>query len=133
MGLLETTTELAKIAGKLANPELVQEAMKANAEALDLSRENLELQKQVAELERKLVNLQNKADLLARVYRLSGYVFLDGDRDPHCPVCWDKRRELIHIHHTPFKGHHCPVCTTQFPAQWPQNPSRDNPEAVIAF
>jgi hypothetical protein len=33
MGLLDTTMEVAKLAGKVANPELVQEAMKANAEA----------------------------------------------------------------------------------------------------
>ncbi len=39
MGLLDTTMEMAKLAGKFANPELVQEAQKANAEALAIRAE----------------------------------------------------------------------------------------------
>jgi hypothetical protein len=132
MGLLETTMELAKIAGQVANPELVREAMKANVEALELSRENLELQKRVTELEGTIARLQSKSDLTARVYRLGCYVFLDGDPGPHCSACWDKSHELIHIVRVPLKGTQCPICHLPYAMLWPPNPSRDSPGAVPA-
>ena len=37
MGLLESSMEVMKLAGKIANPELVQAVTKANVEALELS------------------------------------------------------------------------------------------------
>ena len=43
MGVLESSMEVVKLAGKIANPELVQAATKANVEALELSHKNLEL------------------------------------------------------------------------------------------
>jgi hypothetical protein len=110
MGLLETTMELAKIAGQVANPELVREAMKANVEALELSRENLELQKRVTELEGTIARLQSKSDLTARVYRLGCYVFAgrrswsallrllgqESRTDPYRP-CATERHAMPHL------------------------------------
>ncbi|MHB8389588.1 MAG: hypothetical protein ACYDBH_08405 [Acidobacteriaceae bacterium] len=75
MGLLDTTMEMAKLAGKFANPELVQEAQKANAEALAISRENLELQKRVTELEGRVKELQAQQDVIEKVYILVGTFF----------------------------------------------------------
>jgi hypothetical protein len=98
MGLLDTTMEMAKLAGTLANPELVQEAMKANKEALELSRENLELQKRVAALEEQLRAFHAQEDLSKMLFRNGDYVYREGDPIAHCPRCWDARRQLIHLH-----------------------------------
>jgi len=38
MGLLDSSLEVMKLAGKIANPELVQATTKANIEALELSK-----------------------------------------------------------------------------------------------
>jgi hypothetical protein len=43
MGLIDTSLEVLKLASKIANPELVQAATRANIEALELSSKNLEL------------------------------------------------------------------------------------------
>ncbi|MHB8302978.1 MAG: hypothetical protein ACYDC6_09100 [Acidobacteriaceae bacterium] len=135
MGLLETTMEMAKLAGKVANPELIQEAMKANAEALAISRENWELQKKIAELEGRVKELRTQRDVIDKVFRLSGYVFLEGDSHPHCPACWDADRKLIHMAVSasgwPFPA--CPKCKNEIEKEIPSSPKRDDPESVPAW
>ena len=69
MGLLETSLEVVKIAGKLANPELIQAATKANIEALELSKQNLELQKRATALDDKIRELDDKLKLTGVVFR----------------------------------------------------------------
>jgi hypothetical protein len=133
MGLLDTTLEIGKLAGKLANPELIQEAMKASNEALAVSKENLDLHKRIAELEEEIKALRMKADIAAKVYRLGGYVFLDGDPDAHCPTCWDLKRELIHLRLIPMRGYSCGACKNLYEPAIPVNPRRDDPGSIPAY
>lgn len=134
MGLLETTMEMAKLAGKVANPELVQEAMKANAEALAISRKNLELQKRVTELEGRVKELQAQQDVIEKVFMLGGYVFLEGDPHPHCPACWDADRKLIHMMVVPSWGQSAsPKCKNTIYRDIPSSPNRGDPESVPAW
>ena len=109
MGLLDTSLEVVKLAAKLANPELVQAATKANIEALELSRQNLELQKRVKELEDKVRELDGKLTLTGEVFRHSQFVFREGDPDPCCSHCWDADRKLIHVL-VQDSGLACPHC-----------------------
>jgi hypothetical protein len=133
MGLLDTTMEMAKLAGKIANPELVREAMKANTEALAMSRENLELHKRVLELETKLKELKAQRDMTEKVFRKGGYVFVDGDPDVHCSRCWDADRKLIHLHSDVRSGNKCPACETKHYRNRPVNPKRNDPDSVPAW
>ncbi len=110
MGLLDTTMEVARLAGQVANPQLVQEAMKANKEALELSRENLELHKRIVDLEAKMRDLQAHDDLMSSLYRLDGILFRDNDPEPYCPVCWDADRKLIHLKVTADQQTICTIC-----------------------
>lgn len=135
MGLLDTTMEIAKLAGKVANPELVQEAMKANAEALAMSRENLELQRKVTELEGTMRELQRQRNTVEKVFRLGGFVFYEGDPHPHCPGCWDSDRKLIHMivspSGRPFPK--CPKCEVSIYREIPGSPQPDDPKSVRAW
>ena len=97
MSLLDTTMEVAKLAGKIANPELVQEAMKANMEALELSRENLEMQRRITELEMQRDEFQAQLDLRKHLYTSGGYLYLDGDPNPRCLTCWEHSGKLISV------------------------------------
>jgi len=97
MGLLESSLEVVKLAGKLANPELIQAATKANVEALELSTKNLELQKAISQLDRKVADLEAKLVLQGEVFTHRDMVFREGDADPYCSRCWDVDRRLIHI------------------------------------
>jgi hypothetical protein len=119
VGLLDTTLEVAKLAGKVANPELVQEAMKANAEALAMSRENLDLLKRVAELESQLGKLE--AQVLKRAsfdgpVAPFGYMYRSGDRDhPLCPKCLQSKGHLESYlsplsHRALGTFRTCPIC-----------------------
>jgi hypothetical protein len=114
MGLLDTTIELAKFAGKLANPELVEMAYKANIEALEVSKTNLELQKKVAELEGQVKELQTTQDLEKEVFREHGLVFRKGDKEPCCSHCWDAQRKLIHVSIAHAQYPECPACKTLY-------------------
>lgn len=114
MGLLETSLEVVKLAGKVANPELVQAATRANIEALELSTRSYELQKAVTQLEGRIAELEAKLVLQGEVFRHRDLVFREGDRDPYCSRCWDVDRNLIHVMRgamgvTPK----CPECRTQ--------------------
>jgi len=131
MGLVETTIEVTKLPGKLANPELLQEATKANTEALAMSRENLELHKKVMHLEAQIQQLQARADVTARVFRNGGFVFLEGDPDPHCSKCWDENRKLIHI--ARGFGSVCPLCKNTHYFDIPVNPKRSDPNSIPAW
>ncbi len=131
MGILDTTMEMAKLAGTLANPELVEEALKANREALELSRDNLELQKRVLELEGLVKQLQAQQDVSKALLRNGDYVYQDGDPTAFCPRCWDADRKLIHLHIIAFKGVHCPECKTQYNQSHKQNPGRGAPESIL--
>jgi len=97
MGLLESSLEVVKLAGKLANPELVQAATQANIEALAVSTKNLELQKQVTELEARVNDLQEKLKLTGEVFREGEFVYREGEPRGYCSRCWDVERRLVHI------------------------------------
>jgi hypothetical protein len=128
MGLLDSSMEVMKLAGKIANPELVQAAMKANVEALDLSNKNLELQRELTHLADQVKELQEKVRLTGIVFRApqnTSVVFLEGDPTGFCSHCWDADRQLIHIirmnnqHH---EGLGCPHCKTMLLNRSVQNP-----------
>ncbi|HEY1800128.1 MAG TPA: hypothetical protein VGG46_04260 [Terriglobales bacterium] len=128
MGLLETSLEVVKIAGKLANPELIQAATKANVEALELSQQNLELQRRLAKLDDKIRELDDKLKLTGMVFRApenTNVVFLEGDRTGFCSHCWDAERRLIHVirmNNANHSGLGCPHCKTMLLNLSVQNP-----------
>jgi hypothetical protein len=117
MGLLETSLEVVRLAGKIANPELVQAATKANIEALELSGKNLELQKKIGDLEARVSELEAKLRLTGEVFREGDFVFLEGELKGYCSRCWDVDRRLVHIirmDRGPGRGigSACPECKT---------------------
>ena len=97
MGLLESSLEVVKLAGKLANPDLVLAATKANIDALELSTKNIELQKKITELENHEKELLAKLTLTGEVFREGEFVYRDGEPTGYCSRCWDVDHRLVHI------------------------------------
>lgn len=127
MGLVETSLEVVKLATKLANPELVQTATKANIEALELSGKNLELHKDAEELRNKVKELEAQLALTGEVFRHGDLVFREGEQRGYCSRCWDVEHKLIHIvmidkGKGQGMGNGCPQCKTFFWAGHGQNP-----------
>jgi hypothetical protein len=129
MGLLESSLEVVKLAGKIANPELVQAATQANLEALEVSTKNLQLQKQVTDLETRVKDLEAKLKLTGEVFREGEFVYLEGEPRGFCSRCWDVDRRLVHIitMHSGAQGMRpgCPQCKT-FTWGRAQNPRMKN-------
>src|SRR6202795_4991733 len=103
MGLIDTSLEVLKLASKIANPELVQAATRANIEALELSGKNLELRQRAEELENQVKELKAQLLLTGEVFREGDLVFREGDlvfregeQRGYCSRCWDVERKLVH-------------------------------------
>ncbi|MGA2236144.1 MAG: hypothetical protein ABSG23_11770 [Terriglobales bacterium] len=109
MGLVETSLEVVKLATKIANPELVQAATKANIEALEISGRNLELRKHAEELESKVKQLEAQLVLTGEVFREGDFVYREGESGACCSRCWDVDNRLVHIIWVEF-GPGCPQC-----------------------
>jgi hypothetical protein len=128
MGFLDTSLEIMKLAGKIANPELVQAVTKANIEALELSQANIDLQKIVSALQNQVADLEGKLKLTGEVFRDSGFVYLEGDPDGFCSRCWEVDHKLVHIiqMHVGKDGVKpaCPECKTAMWHHPPPNPRK---------
>ncbi len=126
MGVLESSMEVVKLAGKIANPELVQAATKANVEALELSHKNLELQRKATQLEIQVSDLEAKLKLTGQVFRQDGFVYMDGDPEGLCSRCWDVDRKIVHVIQIHFGKDGvkpgCPQCKTAMWHHPPRNP-----------
>jgi hypothetical protein len=116
MGLIDTSLEIVKLASKIANPELVQAATRANIEALELSSKNLELRQRAEELENQVKELKAQLLLTGEVFREGDLVFREGEQRGYCSRCWDVERKLVHIVSMGAGGRNghngCPQCKT---------------------
>src|ERR1700723_371277 len=97
MGLIDTSLEIVKLASKIANPELVQAATRANIEALELSSKNLGLRQRAEELDHQVKELKAQLLLTGEVFREGDLVFREGEQRGYCSRCWDVERKLGHI------------------------------------
>jgi hypothetical protein len=135
MGLVETSLEVVKLATKLANPELVQTATKANIEALELSGKNLELHKYASDLENKVKALEAQLALTGEVFRDGDYVYREGEGGAYCSRCWDVDHKLVHIINMDKGkgfgfGLGCPQCRT-FTHRYGFNPRMKSAETDL--
>src|ERR1700683_5750819 len=97
MGLIDTSLEVLKLASKIANPELVQAATRANIEALELSGKNLELRQRAEELENQVKELKAQLLLTGEVFREGDLVFREGEQRGYCSRCWDVESKRVRI------------------------------------
>ena len=74
---------------------------------MDLTREKRQLEDKVEALERTL-NLKEKLAFKEPFY------YLEGDKTPYCPGCWEDKRAGVHLTFTgdysDSIGWRCPVC-----------------------
>ncbi len=120
MGVLQDSLEVVKLAGRIANPELLEKVTSLNEQILEVSSKNVELQQKVSMLERELQEATAKLHLMGRVQRRDGFIYHEDEPDPCCSHCFDSERILIRIveAHNPKAGHgsspYCPRCKTHF-------------------
>lgn len=120
MGIVQDSLEVVKLAGKFANPELVERVTKLNEQVLELSSKNLELQEKVFSLAKELQQASEKLRLTGNTKRKNGFIYHEEELEPCCAHCFDSEKILIRIIEkydltspsgsTPF----CPRCKTLF-------------------
>jgi len=131
MGLLESLQGIAKIAKRIADAELVAAVAEANVHAMDLSLANLEIQRQVGALEDRIKELQAASDFKAKLFKNRGFLFLDGDPNPHCLVCWEHSGKLVTLPPiTDGVPPRCLVCQNPMRGLRQAVSDRNHPESV---
>ena len=105
MGVIDELKEVADLAKKLGAIDLYRRIASLEGEVIDLTRHKRYLEERVAELERAL---KFKDDLRFR----EGFYWIEGDRTPFCPGCWDSKRDAIRLARAPHNATEllCPVC-----------------------
>lgn len=120
MGVLQDSLEVVKLAGRLANPELLQKVTSLNEHILEVSTKNVELQERVFQLEQELEGAKAKLKIIGEVERRDGFIYHENEPDPCCPHCFDSERILIRIVETYNSeaalgmSPYCPHCKTMF-------------------
>lgn len=82
MGAVENVKEIADLIGKFHDIELNRRILKLEEEVLDPTRDKRRAEEKVEELERAL---KFKAELKFK----EPFYWLEGDKTPYCPVCWE--------------------------------------------
>jgi seryl-tRNA synthetase len=126
MGIVQDSLEVVKLAGKFANPELVERVTKLNEQVLELSSKNVELQEKVFSLVKELQDAGQKLNLIGNIKRRNGFIYHEGEPEPCCAHCFDTEKVLIRIIEkhdlhsmsgsTPF----CPRCKNSFRNAYPE-------------
>lgn len=118
MGIVQDSLEVVKLAGRFANPELIERVSKLNEQVLELSSRNVEFQQRVFQLEKELQLANERLHLIGGVERKHDYIYEKGQTEPCCPRCYDVDRRIVHVIETrdPKIGIHpyCPQCKTGF-------------------
>jgi hypothetical protein len=111
MGVIENMKEVADLVQKIGDINLNRKIVNLEGEVLALTREKRHLEVKVEELERTLT-LKNNLAFKEPFY------YLEGDRTPYCPGCWEEKTAAVHL---TFSGDYdetvdwvCPVCKHRY-------------------
>jgi DNA repair exonuclease SbcCD ATPase subunit len=107
MGVIENMKEVADLVKKVGDIDLNRKIVNLEGEVLDLTREKRRLEDRVETLERTL-NLKEKLTFKEPFY------YLEGDKTPYCPGCWEDKHSAVHVKHvgdyTSSTMWQCTVC-----------------------
>jgi len=107
MGAVENIKEVADLVKKFNDIELNRRILKLEEEVIDLTRDKRRADDKVEELQRAL---KFKSELKFN----DPYYWLDGDRSPYCPGCWDAKKVAVHVvtvkHPMLLDQKQCPSC-----------------------
>lgn len=111
MGVIENMKEVADLVQKIGDINLNRKIVNLEGEVLALTREKRHLELKVEELER-VVKLKKGLAFKEPFY------YLEGDKTPYCPGCWEDKQASIHL---TYSGNYqftidwlCPVCKHRY-------------------
>jgi len=90
MSIISNAKEIADLIKKLDDVELYRKIIELEGEIIDLHRKNHSLEEHVVELTRSLV-------LKEKLRWEKPFYFMEGDKDPYCPRCYEADSLTIHL------------------------------------
>ena len=120
MGIIETTTEMAKLVKKLGDIELYNQIISLQGQIMELMSENMNLKDQVRKFKEQLSKVHDRTELRKKIEfdeNIGGY-FIRGDDSqkdgPYCQVCWDVDEKLVRLQEGATAGYFsCHYCITR--------------------
>lgn len=114
MGILDEMKEVGDLIKKAGDIELYRRIVKLEGEVTELTRDKRRGEEKIEELERAL---KFKGELTFT----EPFYWLEGDKTPYCPVCWEDKHKAIHVHfhnsHNAIQYWDCPNCKANFAAR----------------
>ena len=107
MGALDNIKEVANLVKEIGNMDLYRQILDLQDEIMEITQSNRDLQMNIQALE-EIINISSTMRFHSPFY------FVDGDKIPHCPRCWEGDKKAIH-YPPPFQSgagdiHTCPEC-----------------------
>jgi regulator of replication initiation timing len=112
MGVIETASDLAKLAQKLGNIEVYEKVISLQSQVMELIGANMSLREEMQPLKEELRKLNDKTEITKSLkYRNNNYyTVVDGNEDgPFCTVCWDVDQKLVRMF-----GYHANIGGTRY-------------------
>lgn len=111
MGWYEAIKDVAALAQKADNVELMRKVLDLQTEMMLLSQENISLKKRLQDLEEQ-TRIQGKLAVLGGAY----WIQTETDRQgPYCTVCWDVDRRLVRLTEGATRdSFYCGYCPTRY-------------------
>jgi hypothetical protein len=89
---MDNVKEVADLVKKVGDIDLYRKIVALEGEILDLTREKRQLEDQLEAAERTLKLKENLAFK-------EPFYYLEGDKTPYCPGCWEDKRSAVHLKH----------------------------------
>jgi regulator of replication initiation timing len=117
MGVIETATELAKLAQQIGNIEVYEKVIALQSQVMELISANMGLREELQPLKNELRRLTDRTEIAKTLKPEDNnyYTYVDGKRDgPFCTVCWDVDNRLVRMYsfNVPGSGtrYRCDYC-----------------------
>jgi len=100
MGVIETASDLAKLAQKLGNIEVYERVISLQSQVMELIGANMSLREEMQPLKEELRKLNDRTEITKSLKHQNNnyYTVVAGKEDgPFCTVCWDVDKRLVRM------------------------------------
>ena len=107
MGIIETSTELAKLAQKIGNIEVYNQVIALQAQVMELMGENMKAKDDLRAAGEEIRKLRDDSELSRNLAYDGERYWLTKDsrkEGPFCGVCWDVDRKLVRMRTFEMQG-----------------------------
>ena len=106
MSIISDTKEVVGLIREVDNADLYRKIIDLSGEIYELHGRHMEALQRIRDLEDE-INTQSAMQF----NQDDGNYYVEGDKIPYCPTCWESDRKAIHLTYSRRWGHSCGVCS----------------------